>query len=508
MVQPALSLSERYFQYLEHCEIELHPAIAQNIKQSLESTNWEDPQSALERNNVAIAVLIEAEQCEPSFRGVLLETAIELLNPVIDQHPLCAAHFALVQSLVGNRSEATNLAFSAFIQTLGTVESDTIPIGAIYLPERSLLKIVLQAETGATQALYLLTAILQHSQLVFYNNYGVRFLNLSAQILPTNRLTALKIGIASLIQSQWEGLSAIHRARQLEPHHPQVLQALFLAYRDLRQIETAKHWLEVAKSVRSTHSTWQWTEASIDNSITYLPFEDCTIAVEASLRSIVTSVLLAEGDWFEREMEFWRSQIQPGMTVIDVGANVGVYTFSAASRVGKDGCVIAVEPFSGCVRCLEETCRINDFSQVRIQAGAASDRIGTAKLSLQSASELNEVIDAESDVENAETIKCFTLDSLIEAETITRIDFLKIDAEGHEMQVLKGSDRILTEFRPIILYENIAGTKGSNLPVAEYLMAKNYRLFRYQPFVQEVIEIQSLEDLQGNLNVIAMPHAI
>ncbi|GAP93930.1 FkbM family methyltransferase [Leptolyngbya sp. NIES-2104] len=506
MVQQVLSLSERYYQYLEHCEIGLQRAINQKIQQSLENTNWDEPQSALERNNIAVAILIEAEQCEPSFRGVLLESAIELLNPVVHEHPLCVAHFALIQSLVGNTSEAINLAFSAFIQTLGTV--DTVQIGAVYLPERALLKTVLQAETGSMQALYLLTTILQQAQLVFYNNSGLRFLNLSTQILPPNRFTALKFGIASLVNSQWEGLAVLHHAQQLEPDHPQVLQALFLAYRGLRQIETATHWLKVAQDLRSHYSTWNWTEAAIDSDITYLPFENCTLAVEASFRSIVTSVLLAEGDWFEREMEFWRSQIQPGMTVIDVGANVGVYTFSAASRVGKEGCVIAVEPFSGCVHCLEETRQINDFSQVRICAGAASDRVGTVKLSLQSASELNEVVDADSNIENAEVVKCFTLDSLIEAEQIDRINLLKLDAEGHEMQVLQGSDRILTEFRPVLLYENIAGSKGSNLPVAEYLIAKNYRLFRYQPFVQELIEIRSLEDLQGNLNVIALPHSI
>ncbi|MBD2082442.1 FkbM family methyltransferase [Leptolyngbya sp. FACHB-17] len=504
MVQQVFSLCERYSQYLEHHAIVLQPKIRQSIQQGLEGTEAEQPQSALERNNVAIAALIEAEQCDPPFRGVLLDTAIELLSPVIQEHPLCAAHFALIQCLVGNTSEAINLAFSTFIQTL---EADSFAMGAVYLPERSLLETVLRADTGKMQALCLLSVVLQQSQLVFYNSPGLRFLNLSTQVLPPNRSTALKLGVASFINFRWEGLAALYQAKQLDPTHPQVLQALFLAYRELRQPKSATRWLEIAQTLRSDKmNAWRWVDTSIDNDITYLPFENSVLAVEASFRSIVTSVLIAEGDWFEKEMEFWRSQIQAGMTVIDVGANVGVYTFSAADRVGKTGCVIAVEPFSGCVRCLEETRRINDFSQVRICAGAASDRVGTAKLSLQSASELNEVIEAESDTENAEVIKCFTLDSLIETEQINRVDFLKIDAEGHEMQVLKGSDRILSEFRPTILYENIAGSKTTNLPVAEYLIAKNYRLFWYQPFVQELVAVETLDDLQGNLNVIALPH--
>jgi hypothetical protein len=57
------------------------------------------------------------------------------------------------------------------------------------------------------------------------------------------------------------------------------------------------------------------------------------------------------------------------------------------------------------------------------------------------------------------------------------------------MQVLEGSNRILNEFVPAILYENIAGNKGSNLAVAEYLTSRGYQLFRYQPYLQQLIPV-------------------
>ncbi|HEY9635921.1 MAG TPA: FkbM family methyltransferase, partial [Coleofasciculaceae cyanobacterium] len=104
-----------------------------------------------------------------------------------------------------------------------------------------------------------------------------------------------------------------------------------------------------------------------------------------------------------------------------------------------------------------------------------------------------------------EEVTCFTLDSLIERENVSHVDFLKIDAEGHELQVLEGSNRILTEFAPCILYENIAGTKGSNLAVAGFLLSRGYQLFRYQPYLQQLIPINHTEELQGKLNLIALP---
>ncbi|MCX7596056.1 MAG: FkbM family methyltransferase, partial [Fischerella sp.] len=89
-----------------------------------------------------------------------------------------------------------------------------------------------------------------------------------------------------------------------------------------------------------------------------------------------------------------------------------------------------------------------------------------------------------------EEVPCFSLDSLIERENLTQVDFIKIDAEGHEMSVLAGSNRLLSQFSPVIIYENIAGNRGSNLPVADYLRARGYHLFRYQPYIKELISIE------------------
>jgi FkbM family methyltransferase len=197
--------------------------------------------------------------------------------------------------------------------------------------------------------------------------------------------------------------------------------------------------------------------------------------------------------------------------VIDVGANAGVYTFSAAMRVGAAGKVIAIEPFPACVEYLQETCRVNQLDWVKVYGAAASDQTGTVHLSVRGASELNEVV-----VSNGETlpagqymdVPCLTLDSLIEQEKLQSLHILKLDAEGHEINVLRGCDRILKEFAPVILYENVAGAQGSNYAVADFLQKKGYRLHSYKPFIQQLIPLNSNEELNGNLNIIAVPSAV
>jgi hypothetical protein len=102
------------------------------------------------------------------------------------------------------------------------------------------------------------------------------------------------------------------------------------------------------------------------------------------------------------------------------------------------------------------------------------------------------------------TIPCLPLDMICEKENIQRADLLKIDAEGHELSVLKGALHLLTNFQPVILYENVAGASGLNLPVYDFLKTQGYQLYRYRSFSNDLIQIESPAELSGLLNVIAI----
>jgi FkbM family methyltransferase len=512
--------SDRYLEYIFSHYPDIDAGILSSVETIFESTNWDNPETSPDWNNLAVIDLIEAEQSEDlEVRTNLIQTAMQKLERgySLDQNPHCAAHYILIQSILGEDSKAIQLALNTAVSILQPTY-EGISSALVYLPlnNRNLLEFesILNAENGYDQASMLLAEALRRSQFVFYNSSGIRFLRLANQLFSSNPIVCLMLGVAELMSGQIEGIVHLHHARHIAPEFAPILQALYLSYCGIGDQKNARYWLETANQIclsqNSNAAEWQWTKLTLDSAITYVSFDhNLILAVEPSFRSIVTGVLVAQGDWFEREIEFWRSEIQSGMTVIDVGANAGVYTFSAAQRVGATGLVLAVEPFSQCVGYLNETCRINQLDWVKVCAGAASDRDGTAKLSLSSASELNELISEEEgrtrDASSFEEVECFTLDSLIEQYGVSRVDFLKIDAEGHELQVLKGSDRLLTEFAPIILYENIAGSQGSNLPVANYLQSIGYKLFRYQPYLQNLIPVDLSADFGNSLNIIALP---
>jgi hypothetical protein len=98
-----------------------------------------------------------------------------------------------------------------------------------------------------------------------------------------------------------------------------------------------------------------------------------------------------------------------------------------------------------------------------------------------------------------------TLDSLIESAGIERLDLLKIDAEGHEVEVIAGARRLLEQFSPLIVYENLAGSQGSNVGMAEVLVEKGYMLTRFVPWALRLIPVELDSSLDASLNIIAIP---
>ena len=510
---------EVYSTYLHDVCPDIDPSILSRSLSSLEATQWDNPESVDAFNQIAVIALIEAEYCDDvTVRQLYVEMALDALNNslVIEKNCFALAHLSFLMSMTGDRAQAVNVAWDGWL-TLTTQGLDReYQCDVIYIPAgksaldtyRAEVILDILSEASQEQRLRLLLGeAFCLSSLVFYSQMGMRWLQLARGVKSDSAGVNLKLGAAMCTAKQWEGIYYLSHAQKVYPDDVRLMQALYLACRDVDKEVEAQRWLNLAQNsdFNLNCSSTQWTGLVADSPFTYVSLDgNVTLAVESSFRSLVTSVLVAEGDWFEDEMEFWRDWIQPGMTVIDVGANVGVYTFSAARQVGSTGRVVAVEPFSGCVRCLRETCRINGLDWVTVCAGAASNHQGNACLSLNSASELNELAMRDQIPGEYEEVACFTLDFLLEREKLRKVDIIKIDAEGHEMSVLVGCEQVLSEFSPVILYENIAGSHGSNQVVAEYLVSIGYTLFYYRSYVKELIPIQNIEEIEGNLNIIAI----
>ena len=145
-----------------------------------------------------------------------------------------------------------------------------------------------------------------------------------------------------------------------------------------------------------------------------------------------------------------RHFLRPGMTGVDIGANVGFQTMQMAHVVGGDGKVIAIEPSTENCRLIMMNAAANHFGHVEVQPFALSDKPGVALLSPAIGS--NGVIFAQTEVANPNCAVAprSTLDDVLRGR---RVDFIKIDVEGSEFRVMRGAKETLGRHRPAIVSE-------------------------------------------------------
>jgi FkbM family methyltransferase len=165
------------------------------------------------------------------------------------------------------------------------------------------------------------------------------------------------------------------------------------------------------------------------------------------------------------------ASITPGVTVYDVGANVGIYSLLASSRTGPSGKVYAFEPLERNLRYLRRHMTLNHVQNCDILETAVCDTEGTRRFARAAQDFSMGHFSSEGDM----LVPSTTLDSCIYGEKGFRPpSVVKIDVEGAELEVLHGVSRALAEFHPKIFLE-IHGTQLHSDCRAS-LVAKGYSI--------------------------------
>lgn len=142
----------------------------------------------------------------------------------------------------------------------------------------------------------------------------------------------------------------------------------------------------------------------------------------------------------EEEVLLIRRYIDSGSTFIDVGANIGTIAIPVAKTVHK---VIAFEPVKENYELLEENIRLNRLTNIEVHTVALGKERGTINLVAQDDKDASTY-----SVREGGDISVIQLDSIL-----TSADFIKIDVEGYELEVLQGAKETLRQSKPSILFE-------------------------------------------------------
>jgi FkbM family methyltransferase len=187
--------------------------------------------------------------------------------------------------------------------------------------------------------------------------------------------------------------------------------------------------------------------------------------------------------------------VAPGSHCIDVGANVGPVTLALARRVGPTGRVLAIEPGPPYVARLRRNLQANPRLRDRVvvlQAGI-SDTKGSLLWRPDPLHPFNAGLSQVhgTSVPGEVLVSVTTLDAAVAQQRWDRVDFIKIDVEGMELEVLRGARGTLESLRPVVLFETleifrschlaISGIADAFAEIERFLRGLNYRLCDLRP---------------------------
>jgi len=173
--------------------------------------------------------------------------------------------------------------------------------------------------------------------------------------------------------------------------------------------------------------------------------------------SLIGDNVRATGEYEPHVLPAFVDRIPVGGTVLDVGANIGTFTLSAARKVGPTGAVYAIEPIARNVQSLCAGIWHNGFRNVSVLPVAASSAAGIVPM-LRNANSSNGIVDTHVEAGMADAfVPCQPLHVLL--QHLDRLDVVKIDIEGHEpiawpsisQLVARHHPAIFTEFSPVAI---------------------------------------------------------
>lgn len=152
-------------------------------------------------------------------------------------------------------------------------------------------------------------------------------------------------------------------------------------------------------------------------------------------------------------MPYLRRHATKGTTIIDVGANIGVYTLEGAAMVGPNGAVISIEPSPPHVTSLIGNIQINRLINVHVIQAAVSDASGQATLRLPKGANRGMFTLGEALTDESFSVELRTIDSIVREHSSRLISVIKMDIEGSEYRALLGAARTIETHHPAILIE-------------------------------------------------------
>lgn len=191
------------------------------------------------------------------------------------------------------------------------------------------------------------------------------------------------------------------------------------------------------------------------------------------------------GEWSELEVDLFHRLLTPDAVVIEVGANLGLHTVPLAKIAGQ---VICFEPQRSVFHILCGNLALNNLTNVEAHRLAVGEREETIVIESTDyetswnygAFSLAAGFSSEGNFPgnlHCEPAAVIALDEFAQTAGLERLDLLKVDAEGSELGVLRGAERLIARTRPTLFVENNKPAKRDDL--IEHIRGLGYGCYWY-----------------------------
>ncbi len=199
--------------------------------------------------------------------------------------------------------------------------------------------------------------------------------------------------------------------------------------------------------------------------------------------------------------------VRPGNVCIDVGANIGIHTLTMAKSTGANGHVIAFEPHPQVYKKLKDNIALNAYSWVHVEPCALSFEQGVVTLYGFNGKDSNEGTSSlqaiHEDKQHMFEVTTTTLDDYVASKKLSSVDFIKIDVEGHEQEVIDGAHKSIERFRPSIIFEHCRSHPKQTTFILNILSSYAYRF--YQVYYQHLVPLNDKDAQIIAPNILAVP---
>lgn len=220
-----------------------------------------------------------------------------------------------------------------------------------------------------------------------------------------------------------------------------------------------RRWPYYAKRMASAARRWNCGRLRLaDKPIARVKLKQFALYVDLRCREVGEHIYVTR-TYEPHETQLFRELVQPGMTVCDIGANIGYYTLIGSQCVGAHGRVIAIEPDLHNFSLLRKNVTANGSVNVRLWDVAVGGEPGSARLFR---SEFNygdhRMYEDLAGGRESVDVRVETIDRIMQIEKVDHVDVIKMDVQGYEWHVQQGMQSILrpggvsavlTEFWPV-----------------------------------------------------------